>query len=262
MLSAVNQKFDIVEERDHPAGATRVGDLVAAARGSEHVTYRRIAPQSLGARYYQPKQLGDYVYVPDFLNRPNLEQHPTPARGIHPYRPLASMDEIRIEFKDYGNRRMAAFYSSWASDLYLVSNALRDILLDHDPGAVETTTPHIVGADGDPILGYTVVMPARVIDAADIARTDISVLRYERPPSIGPCYTSVRYESGITLRDDITAVTFLDEYSGCWFWSLDLMKAVAAAEIRGMRFSHPCSHRIEHEIRLPADGDQRFPGDW
>lgn len=258
----MSEKLDVVEDRPHPLGAMRVSDLVAEARGSEHITYRRTAPQSLETRYYRPAQMGDYVYVPSFVNRPSLEKHPTPARGNFSYQPLASIGEIHLEFREYGNRRLASFYSGWGAGLYLLSNPLLEILLNHDPHAVEVLTPCMTDPDGIPIEGYTVVMPERVIDAADITRTDISVFRYERPPSVGRSVAFARYESGLMLRDDIDAPTFLDEHGGVWFWSLDLIKEVAAAGIRGVRFVHPCSSSGDHEIGLPADGDLRYPNDW
>lgn len=258
----MSEKLDVVEDRPHPPGATRVSDLVAAARGSEHVTYRRTAPQSLETRYYRPAKMGDYDYVPYFANRPSDDEYPTPARGNFPYVSLASMGEIRLEFREYGNRRLASFYNTWSRGLYLLSNPMLEVLLHHDPHAVEVVTPHMIDPEGVPMHGYTVVMPSRVIDAADITRTDISVFRYERPPSVGRSVAFARYESGLMLRDDVDAPTFVDEHSALWFWSLDLIKEVAAAGIRGVRFIHPCSSSGDHEIGLPADGDLRYPNDW
>jgi hypothetical protein len=257
------ENFDLVEERVHPVGATCVADLISAARGSEKITYRRTSPPTRETRYYAVQQMGEYFNecVPRFVNRPAIDLCPRPARGAIGYRSLASLGEIQLEFKIYGGRRMAPFYSGWGINLFLLSDALLDVVQRRDPNAFETATPKIAFEDGVPVRGYTVVMPTRVIDAADIEKTDISIARYVRPPHVGPTVTLAQYESGLVLRGDIDVATFRDLVGPDWFWSVDLIKEVAAAGVRGVRFSHPTSFSWP-EIRLPGEGDIQLPDDW
>ncbi|HYD72367.1 MAG TPA: DUF1629 domain-containing protein [Candidatus Binatia bacterium] len=254
--------FERVEERPHPEGARTVADLVAAAQGSERITYRRTAEPQNPSRYYSAKQMGDYVYVPDFLNRPDTLDQPRPKRKTFHHKSVDSIGPIRIQFRDYGNRRLAPFYSGWSSSMYLVSDALLNVLRRFDPDGFESALPRLSDADGEEMHGYTVVMPTRVIDAVDIMRTTVVVERHTRAPEIGPSYTLVRYESGPDFRDDVVAPTFVEEYRPGWYWRLEIVRAVVHAGIRGLYFAHPYKRGAANEIRLPAEGDVRHPNDW
>ena len=261
------EQFEVIEDRPHPSGASTVSDLVRASEAalvSEKVTYRRLAEPANDPRYYCPAQMGDYTYVPSFSNRPSHDQHPrVPRHVFRDYRSLASMGEIKIEFKSYqGSLRLASFYSGWATGLYLISDDLLDVVLRFDPDGLEIATPSIVGECGAKLEGYRVVMPTRVIDATDITRTDIAVQRYVRRPEVGPSVSIVDYGHGPVLRDDISAPTFVETYGGQWFWSLEIIHAVVAAGIRGIRFVHPYHQSMStYEIRLPAEGDLRYSDD-
>ena len=165
------------------------------------------------------------------------------------------IDKNRPQILKFGKlkkaKQLADIYS-WFGDFFLISNRLKDLIEEMDPGSLDCleTSSH----DRDLDEPYWVCLPRRNLEAVDTTRTRLSVLHDEYETSTGePFFTQlVKIREGAVLDPEVTkdAHNFWEIDLHRWIWSRELVARAQNAGmlgIRVMRAGVPISGDIERE---------------
>lgn len=251
----------ILPDQPAPSSAQCVRDLVDWIADNQQVVFTRTQnPEVDEPPFYKVSTMGDYVNngLPRTLELLTGETLPTPKRRNWTYRALASLGEIGVEFD--GHPEWMADLYRLNTTLYLVSENILNLILDCDPSSIETSKPLIVGKHASFIGPYWVVMPCRVVDAVDIAKSTVEVRRPAIYRGASRYVTEVYYRPGFSIRSQPSETScFLEEFSGDWFWRKSMIEAAAERGIRGLLFGYRQVKESSREIRLRGPID---PIDW
>lgn len=232
-----------------PAGAKNVADLRKLARDGEEIVFEKtVEPSGEEPAFYRVSTRGEVQNHPRWVNSREINDCPRPPLMDWDPLPLSDIDVYRFELNDR-RESMADLYGV-TTGIYLISKTLAEVILSEDLESLELQSAVIHTRDQLGVSDFVVCMPMRVIDAVDIEKSDVLVVRREPVPGRGRFVTHVRYDNGYVLRRESVAgaCSFLERYSGPdWLWSEGLVRAAKDAGLRGLRFVHTrkCAERPE-----------------
>jgi len=234
-------------------GPKSVADLRSLGRDGEESVFRRTTePTGNETDFYWVHTQGEFLNIqPIWEVRPPRDNPPRPkTRAIaNKYTPLSSIAPVRFHFNG-ARDRLADFYQV-DTFYYLLSDKLADLILRSDPAGAEAIPANVNLADGSQ-LEFKLLMPIRVLDAVDTAKTGVTVVKREYEKGSGRFVTHTRYDSGYVLRSDQLAgvQTFVEEFMCHWLWRLELFLEAVSAGGRGFYAEYTCKTSDRPEIRL------------
>lgn len=177
--------------------------------------------------------------------------------GRNAWRPQDALpiDKNRPQIVKFGKwkkvKQLADIYS-WFGDFFLISNRLKDLIEEMDPGSLDCleTTSH----DRELDEPYWACLPRRNLEAVDTHKTKLNVIHNEYETSTGePLFTQlVMIDDGAVLEPAVTkgAHHFWDIDLLRWIWSRELVARAHNAGMQGikvMRAGVPIAGDIERE---------------
>lgn len=253
--------MDGVLERKAPASARTVTDLIALVGRDEHVRFSHsVEPVGDEPYFFHLAQLGEYMNIGAlqvfYTSSGEPGQEPRPASSRWPEVTIASMSSIEAHFT--GDLAHMGDFHHW-SQCYVLSERLHDFLAERDT-AFESRTLVLADKPRGRIERVKLVRPTRVLDAVDIAKTDVTIANEPIYQGASIYFPRIRfggeyeklYGGEYTFRADIPedVQTFVEEHSRKWLWRHDLLRAVKAAGFHGF-YARPTYRRsFLQEIRF------------
>lgn len=174
----------------------------------------------------------NWNYYPGRLtwsNKPGLMENPWYGSRFKARIPISAIPVPEVSFEGPASD-LVDFYST-SADCFFLSERLCDLIEELDPGSLDQLPITIAAEDG--AVPYRVVMPARSLEAVDVARTTV-VIQDEKFASDWVRY--IRFPLGIVFKGDALAGihSFSDYDALAWYWSQELIDLAKASKIKGL----------------------------
>lgn len=227
--------------------ASSVRDLWRLVGDGETRTFAHTQERTgVEPRYYRVTTAGEYPASPRWENPLPIETRPRPAMNNLAPIPLGKTD---FRFSVGADRGQLADLHYVTPGVFLVSDAVLTLLNDHGACPAETRVAQIQLFGGAFTADFQVVIP-EVLDAVDIAKTDVKILRSEVLPGAGKFVTEAKFPNGLVFQPSAPPA-FLSSYNVNWWWRESLVEAAVAVGIRGLRAVPSYSSTDWPEIRTP-----------
>lgn len=165
------------------------------------------------------------------------------------------IDKSREQILKFGELKEAEELSdlySWFGDFFLISDRLRNLIEEMDPGSLDCLeTPSHDRELDEP---YWVCLPRRNLEAVDISKSDVRVIHNEYERADGtPFFTQmVEVMRGAVLDPKVTkgALHFWEIDLHRWVWSRELVARAHHAGMKGvaiMRVGRPLTGDIDRD---------------
>jgi hypothetical protein len=221
-----------VQERD----AKTIADLtLLVPNGQRREFRRRENPTGNEPAFYRITTAGEYQNQPLWENVIAVEHRPRPKGRVGGPVPLSNVGPFH--FSVNAQRSDLADLYPVSPGIFLVSHSLAELLRELDPASVETAPADIVLPGGAIARDFKVVMPLRILDAVDTARSDVIVARDEIIKDTNEYVLRVSTPDGFIVRGDLdpTILSFVELHLGKWWWREDLVRCAQRLGLRGLR---------------------------
>jgi len=217
-----------------------VGELYASVPEGGSQIFKAEVPDVMEKRFVSVAFNHDYRGIFSWKNQPGIREQPRIGSRQTSRRGLDTLPTPEITFSRKQDK-LADFYSISLA-VHAISNKLRDLIEDLDPGSLEVLPVSVKAKDGE--VDYNLVMPARVLSAVDPDLCDIEIVD-ER---LGHGWSrKVRYPNanGAAFDPELDPAihTFVDiDVPQQWLWSRHLLEMARNAGIKGLYAMVPESY--------------------
>ena len=146
---------------------------------------------------------------------------------------LAALPEPEI-FATCRMNRLVDFYER--NRMFLISNRLRDVFEQLDPGSLECRPVVIRAKDG--VINFNLALPTRILEAVDLSRTDVRI----KSTQVGKHWVKdVQFPNSVVFCDEeLNEIhNFTDIDMPYWLWSRELIAAAKMAGVKGLYAKFP-----------------------
>jgi hypothetical protein len=173
--------------------------------------------------------------VLDWHNPLPMEEAPWTGNRYKARIPISVLPPPVLTFEGKADR-IVDFYAWGGLQTFFISDKLRALIDDLDPGSLDSRPVMIKAKDRS--IVFNLVMPARSIDAIDPQRTDV-LIKDEKLAT--QWARRVRFPTGVVFRENALkhVHNFSDFNVNVWLWSRELIDAAKAAGIKGVRAKRP-----------------------
>ncbi len=143
-----------------------------------------------------------------------------------------------MTFKEFKERKNLADLYSWFGDFWLISDQLRAVIEDLDPGSLDCVKASQDGFTVD--QSYWACLPKRNLEAVDTTRSHVRIehTNYGRPGGDPVWVQTIHINDGAVFDPAVTngAHHFWEIDLHRWFWSRELIARAYQAGVKGPRF--------------------------
>lgn len=174
----------------------------------------------------------NWNYYPGRLtwsNKPGLIEEPWYGSRFKARIPISAIPLPKVSFEGPASD-LVDFYST-SADCFFLSERLCDLIDGLDRGSLDQLPITITAQDGS--VPYRVVMPARSLEAVDVARTTMFI---EDEQFADDWVRFIRFPLGVTFKTaELAGIHSFSDYDALdWYWSRELIDLARASGIKGL----------------------------
>ena len=217
-----------------------IDDLLPLVPEGGSRIFKARVPGVVESRFFVVAFNHDYGGSFFWKNKPGIREHPWTGTRDVPRKGLDALAAPDVTFSCKANK-LVDFYST-GSAAYAISNRLRDLIEDLDPGSLEVLPITVKAKDGE--VEYNFAMPSRLLRSVEPDLCDIQIvdeklgsrwIRKVKYPNPNGAVIDPELDPDIHTFADVDVVNR-------WLWSRQLIDAGKQAGIKGVYTRVPESY--------------------